>query len=98
MWVYSFIKNCEKPIRLFEYQLGRSGKYPREFLKGYTGFIHTDAYKGYESVSSNTRCLCWSLLRRYFVNALPKDVGSSEATIPAQAIEYINKRSEIEKT
>ncbi len=97
MWVYSSIKNCEQPIRLFEYQPGRSGKYPQEFLKDYTGFIHTDAYKGYEKVSGITRCLCWSHLRRYFVDALPKDINSLEATIPSQAIGYINKLFEIEK-
>jgi Transposase IS66 family. len=83
MWVYSSIKNCDQPVRLFEYQPGRSGKYPQEFLKDYTGFIHTDAYKGYEKVSSITRCLCWSHLRRYFVDALPKDIKSLEATIPS---------------
>jgi hypothetical protein len=97
MWVYSSIKNCEHPVRLFEYQPGRSGKYPQEFLKDYTGFLHTDAYKGYEKVSGITRCFCWSHLRRYFVDALPKDVDSSEVTIPAQAIGYINKLFEIEK-
>ncbi len=97
MWVYSSIKNCEQPVRLFEYQPGRSGKYPQEFLKDYTGFIHTDAYKGYEKVSGITRCLCWSHLRRYFVDALPKDINSLEATIPSQAIGYINKLFEIEK-
>lgn len=26
MWVYSSFKNCEQLVRLFEYQLGRSGK------------------------------------------------------------------------
>jgi transposase len=97
MWVYSSIKHCEHPIRMFEYQPGRSGKYPQEFLKDYTGFIHTDAYKGYEKVSGITRCLCWSHLRRYFVDALPKDVNSLEATIPAQAIGYINTLFELEK-
>ena len=97
MWVYSSIKASEQSIRLFEYQPRRSGKYPQAFLKDYTGFIHTDAYKGYEKVFGITRCLCWSYLRRYFVDALPKDVSSLETTIPAQVIEYINKPFEIEK-
>lgn len=97
MWVYSSIKESKQPIRFFEYQPGRSGKYPETFLKDFTGFIHTDAYKGYEKVSGITRCLCWSHLRRYFVDALPKDIKSPEATIPSQAIAYINKLFEIEK-
>jgi len=97
MWVYSSIKESKHPIRIFEYQPGRSGKYPEAFLKDFKGFIHTDAYKGYEKVRGITRCLCWSHLRRYFVDALPKDVKSPEATVPSQAIEYINKLFEIEK-
>lgn len=91
MWVYCSIKDSGQPVRQFVYQPGRSGTYPQEYLKGYHGFIHTDAYKGYEKVSGLTRCICWTHLRRYFVEALPKDVDSPEATIPARAVRYINQ-------
>jgi transposase len=37
-------------------------------------------------------------LRRYFVDALPKDSKSSEASIPIQGIRYCNKLFEIDKT
>lgn len=97
MWVYSSIKGAAHPIRFFEYQPGRSGKYPRSFLSSFKGFLHTDAYKGYEKVVGVTRCFCWSHLRRYFVDALPKGIDKKEQTIPAQAIEYINKLFELEK-
>jgi transposase len=97
MWVYSTGKNCEHQVRLFEYQPGRSGKYPQEFLKGFKGYLHTDAYKGYEKVEGVTRCFCWTHLRRYFVDALPKDVNSPEATLPSKAIGFINKLFEVEK-
>lgn len=97
MWVYCSIKNAEKPVRYFEYQPGRSGVYPQKFLERYKGYIHTDAYKGYEKVAGITRCMCWSHLRRYFVDALPKDVKSPEATIPSEAIHHINKLFEIEQ-
>lgn len=97
MWVYCSIKNAENPIRYFEYQPGRSGVYPQKFLEGYKGYIHTDAYRGYEKVAGITRCMCWSHLRRYFVDALPKDVKSPEATIPSEAIHRINKLFKIEQ-
>lgn len=42
MWVYCSIKDAPEPIRYFEYQPGRSGKYSEAFLKGYKGYIHTD--------------------------------------------------------
>lgn len=97
MWVYSCIKEAAHPIRFFEYQPGRGSKYPQAFLSSWQGFIHTDAYKGYENLPGVTRCFCWSHLRRYFVDALPKGVSGKENTIPAQAIEYINKLFELEK-
>ncbi len=51
MWVYCSIKDAVTPIRYFEYRPGRGGKYPEVFLKGYEGYIHTDAYSGYNAVS-----------------------------------------------
>ncbi|GLB29109.1 transposase [Lacrimispora amygdalina] len=98
MWVYSTGQYCKNQIHIFEYQPGRSGKYPQEFLKGFKGFLHSDAYSGYRKVPEITRCLCWSHLRRYFVDALPKDIKSPEATIPSQGITFCNKLFEIEET
>lgn len=97
MWVYCSIKDSSQPIRIFDYQPGRSGNFPQKFLNGFSGYIHTDAYKGYEKVSGITRCFCWTHLRRYFVDALPKDTQSPQATIPAQGIHYINQLFEKEK-
>ena len=67
-------RDSKRPVRYFEYQPGRGGKYPETFLKGYTGYIHTDAYSGYNGVKGVTRCLCYTHLRRAFVDALPKDI------------------------
>lgn len=98
MWVYSTGQYSKHPIRIFEYQPGRSGQYPQKFLKGFKGYLHTDAYAGYKKVPEITRCFCWSHLRRHFVDALPKDTKSPEATIPSQGIEFCNKLFEIEKS
>jgi hypothetical protein len=98
MWVYSTAQHSRYPIRIFEYQPGRGGKYPQEFLKGFRGFLHTDAYSGYNKVPGIKRCLCWAHLRRKFVDALPKDINSPGATLPSQGIRYCNKLFEIEKT
>jgi transposase len=96
MWVYCSIKNTENPIRYFEYQPGRSGKYPEAFLRGYEGYIHTDAYSGYNAVSGVKRCLCYTHLRRAFVDALPKDIHTPEASKPAEAILRLNELFGIE--
>ncbi len=95
MWVYSSSQHAKHPIRIFEYQPGRSGKYPQTFLKGFQGYLHTDAYQGYQKVQGITRCLCWAHVRRKFVDALPKN--SSESTA-AQGIAFCNKLFGIEAT
>ena len=97
MWVYCSIRDCKRPIRYFEYQPGRGGKYPEAFLKGYTGYIHTDAYSGYNGVKGVTRCLCYTHLRRAFVDALPKDIHGPEASKPSEAVLRLNKLFEMEK-
>ena len=97
MWVYCSIRDQARPVRYFEYQPGRGGKYPEAFLKGYTGYIHTDAYSGYNGVKGVTRCLCYTHLRRAFVDALPKDIHDPKASKPAQALLRLNKLFEIEK-
>lgn len=97
MWVYSSGQHSQHPIRIFEYQPGRSGKYPQQFLKGFIGYLHSDAYAGYTKIPGITRCLCWTHLRRKFVDALPKDVQSPEAPLPSQGITFCNKLFEMEK-
>mgnify|MGYP002910834617 CR=1 FL=1 len=96
MWVYCSIKDAVNPIRYFEYQPGRSGKYPEAFLREYEGYIHTDAYSGYNAVSGVKRCLCYTHLRRAFVDALPKDIHNSEASKAAEAILRLNQLFNIE--
>lgn len=91
MWVYSTYSGSKTPIRLFDYKPSRSGDCPQEFLKGFKGYLHTDCYKGYNKVSGIIRCLCWTHLRRYFVEALPKEIHSPEATLPAIGIDFCNK-------
>jgi len=97
MWVYATYAGSKNPIRIFEYQPTRNGKHPQDFLEEFKGYLHTDAYPGYNKVSEITRCFCWTHLRRYFVDALPKDIKSPEATLPSAAIAYCNKLFEIEK-
>jgi transposase len=96
MWVYATYKDSKTPIRIFEYRPTRNGDHAKEFLKGFHGYLISDAYQGYEKVENITRCYCWSHLRRYFVDALPKDIQSPEATLPSQAIEYCGKLFKIE--
>lgn len=98
MWIYSSGQHSAHPTRIFEYQPGRSGKYPQAFLKGFKGYLHADAYSGYTKLTDVTRCLCWAHLRRKFVDALPQDTQHPEATLPSEGIAYCNKLFEIEQS
>lgn len=97
MWVYTSIEGCNHPVRLFDYRTGRSGKYPQDMLKGFSGYIHTDAYSGYNDLPNVKRCFCWVHLRRCFFDALPKDLKDPSATKPAMALQYIGKLFELEE-
>lgn len=71
--------SCEgPPIILYEYTRTRSGEHAKKFLSGFQGFHVSDAYDGYEKVEGITRCLCYSHLRRYFIDAIPLDSGKKE--------------------
>lgn len=96
MWVYSSIQDAEHPVRIFDYQPGRSGTFPQTFLKGFKGYLHTDAYQGYEAVEDVTRVFCFAHLRRYFVEAMPKDGKNHSASLCVKALGYINKLFEKE--
>lgn len=98
MWVFATGETSRAPVRIFRYHAGRSGSHAADFLSSYTGYLHTDGYSGYGKVQGIARCACWSHVRRYFVDALPKDSKDHEATLPKIGIAYCNKLFEIEDT
>jgi transposase len=92
--------SCEgPPIILYEYTRTRSGDHAKKFLSGFSGFHVSDAYDGYEKVEGITRCLCFSHLRRYYINAIPLDSGKKEIPGSGGAIgrAYCDKLFKFEK-
>jgi transposase len=77
-WVY--LGDAQNPYNLFDLTAGRRQEFPQKFLAGYRGFVHADAYDGYNPVHNNVRHLgCWMHARRYFVEAEPSDPRAIEA-------------------
>jgi len=77
-WVY--LGDADNPYTLFDLTAGRRHEFPQAFLAGYRGFVHADAYDGYNAVHDNVRHLgCWMHARRYFVDAAPSDPRAIEA-------------------
>jgi len=92
--------SCEgPPIILYEYTRTRSGDHAKEFLASFQGFHVSDAYEGYEKVEGITRCLCFSHLRRYYLDAIPLDSGKKEISGSGGAIgrAYCDKLFRLER-
>ena len=92
MWLYRTSGDTDKPIVLYEYQSGRGAKHPKEFLTGYTGYLHTDGYAGYHDLGEGITVVgCWAHARRKFdeaVKSLPK--GKAKGSSAAQGLTYCN--------
>ncbi|MBV1822101.1 IS66 family transposase, partial [Bacteroidales bacterium MSK.15.36] len=69
MWLYMSNTNS-KPVILYDYQRTRSSSCPKNFLGDFKGFLQTDGYNGYNSVSGATRVYCLAHIRRYFHNII----------------------------
>ncbi|NMF07976.1 IS66 family transposase [Clostridium beijerinckii] len=78
IWIHR-TGTCEgPPIILYQYTRSRSGDHAKVFLEGFNGYHVSDAYAGYEKVEGITRCLCFSHLRRYYLEAIPLDSSKKE--------------------
>nr|WP_246637702.1 IS66 family transposase [Crassaminicella profunda] len=91
---------CEgAPIILFQYTRTRAGEHARKFLEGFSGYLISDAYTGYEKVDNITRCLCWTHLRRYYKEAIPLDSRKKEIPDSAggKGRAYCNKLFSLER-
>lgn len=95
MWVYTS-GNSKTPVVLFEYQPTRSGQHAKRFLEGFSGYLQTDGYTGYNAVPDVIHCGCWAHQRRKYEEALPKgtDLKESKAAI---GLEYCNKLFDLEE-
>lgn len=69
MWLY-MSNTSFKPVVLYDYQSTRSSSCPKNFLGDFQGFLQTDGYNGYNSVSGATRVYCLAHIRRYFHNII----------------------------
>ena len=72
MWLYRTSADAEHQIVLYDYQTSRSGAHPKQFLQGFTGFLHTDGWEEYHRKLPREVTLvgCWAHCRRKFDEAL----------------------------
>lgn len=71
MWLYRTSGVADMPVVLFEYQSSRKSEHPKNFLEGWSGYLHTDGYSGYHSLPPDITVVgCWAHARRKFDEAL----------------------------
>jgi len=71
MWLYRTSGDATMPIVLYEYQPSRRKEHPKDFLGGWSGYLHTDGYAGYHSLPENIVVVgCWAHARRKFDEVL----------------------------
>jgi transposase len=88
MWAYARGAFEDKPGVVYDFCAGRGGKYPHEFLKGWTGTLVVDAYAGYDatlSLEGRLTANCLAHARRKFDEL----VKANASVVAAQAIQRI---------
>ena len=91
MWAYARGAFEPEPGVVFDFCLGRGGKYPSEFLKGWGGTLVVDAYAGYDGVLSlegRSTAYCLAHARRKF-DELFKAGASPVAAAAIQRIAWL---------
>ena len=88
MWAYARGAFEDMPGVAYDFCEGRGGKYPHEFLKGWTGTLVVDAYGGYDatmSLEGRRTANCLAHARRKFDELFK----ANASVVAAQAIQRI---------
>lgn len=91
MWIYASGNDKLPQIVLYEYQPGRSGVYPQEFLKGFQRLLQCDGYQGYNKVEDVLLACCMAHCRRKFYEALPAERKKSMKLLDINSPEAIRE-------
>lgn len=100
------LEDPKHPLLYYEYAPTRSGNVAARLLEGFTGYLQTDGYAGYDrfdhSESKVTHLGCFAHARRKFDEALrgqggSKSKKSARSRVAEQGLSRINKLFKIER-
>ena len=97
MWLYRTGSDAEHPIVLYEYQPGKSSKYPQEFLKGFKGYLQTDGAAYYHDIEHAVSVGCWAHARRKFDEAIKSQSKGKRSPTAEQGVAFCSKLFALEK-
>jgi len=96
MWVFT-TSHPARPIIVYHFAMSRGSEVAETFFKGFTGFLQSDAYSGYDKLGQQkdiTAVGCWAHVRRKFVAIVKTVSKQGEAHY---AVMLIQKLYKIEK-
>ena len=96
VWLFRTGEDGGPPIILYGYTETRAKYNAEEFLKGFSGYLMTDGYQGY-NIPGIRRTNCWDHVRRYFVDAIPKGKEMDFSHPAVQGVQYCDKLSWYER-
>jgi len=86
-----------KKVVWYEYHESRAGKHAKEFLEGYSGYLQTDGFNGYDYAVKDRPDIihvgCFAHARRKFFEASKASKGNKSAE---EGIKYIRKLYNLE--
>jgi transposase len=98
-WVYRTSGCSEHKIVIYDYKETRKQEHPREFLKGFKGFLHTDGYQVYHNLPPDIVIVgCWAHARRPWEKMyknLQKD--KRKGSDAEKGLAYINALFDLER-
>ena len=93
---WTYIGDREHPYSVYDFTTNHSRDGPARFLQSYSGYLHADAYTGYDAIFLGTgsdviEVACWSHARRRFFDAVRSNPRESH-----QVLEWIRQLYDIE--
>jgi len=93
LWTYI---GHEHPYSVYDFTTSRTRDGPARFLRGFTGYLHADAFTGYDAIflgphATIREVACWAHARRKFFDAVKSYPRQSH-----QVLEWIRQLYDIE--
>jgi hypothetical protein len=87
-------------VVLYDYDSGRGAEVPKRLLKGFTGYLQTDDYDGYNAVvavNNLTHVGCMAHARRRFIDAVKAQGKAKQRGHAHRGLAWIQKLYRVEK-
>jgi transposase len=93
---WTYIADRERPYSVYDFTTSDRRDGPAQFLQGYSGYLHADAYAGYDGIFLDERSgvievACWAHARRRFFDAVRSYPREAH-----QVLEWIRQLYDIE--